>query len=243
MNVKLGCELVSYWLCILRCCVGIHMQAKDRFDMHLCQQPVPFSSPSPDHQASSSIFPLGILVQLCVTLWGELIQNNNNSWFWQGYFKPVPIPRGSSRHWCKNIRASTAEEEVEEQKRAGSNQVFTLLKRFSNLHPTKNETTSHPPAQPQNSSACLEVGTGSPGETILGPGAREKVGADTQARRAEGTQRERHHLFWWLFAVFPRPQLKHAPFGIHFDWSHQFVKQVLVQEKRCFCDSPLKLTI
>lgn len=173
------------------------MQAKARLDIHFCQQPVLFSSPSPDRQDSSSIFPLGIPVQLCVTLWGELIQNNNNSWFWWGYFKPLPIAWGSSRHGCKNVCANAAEEEVEEQKQAGSNcnRVLTALKRFSNSHQTKNKITPHPPAQTQNSSAWLEVGTASPGEMILGPGAREKVRAHKQTWRAEKTQRERHHLF------------------------------------------------
>ena len=112
-HAKTGCEFVSYWLCSLPPCVDIQVCAKGRFDIHLFQQPVPFSSPSPDHPAASDISPLGILAQLFVTLWGELIWNNN-SHFWRGYFKPVPIPWGSSRHGCKNIYASTAEEEVKE---------------------------------------------------------------------------------------------------------------------------------
>lgn len=143
MHAKLGCEFVLYWLCILPHCVGIHMQAKARLDIHFCQQPVLFSSPSPDRQDSSSIFPLGIPVQLCVMLWGELIQNNNDSWFWWGHFKPLPIAWGSSRHGCKNVCANTAEEEVEEQKQAGSicNQVLTPLKKFSNSHQTENKIT------------------------------------------------------------------------------------------------------
>lgn len=128
--------------------------------------------------------------------------------FLLGYFKPVPIPWGSSRHGWKNICASTAEEGVKRQKEAGSacKQLVTPAKYVQRFTPSKQKKANLHTEQNQNNLLYiyLEIETSShwlKQAPILVQGARwDCANRHGEQKGLRGS--DTIYLFWWLLAIW-----------------------------------------
>lgn len=148
------------------------------------------------------------------------------------------------------VLAQLRRSEGTEQAGSISNQPLTLLNNYSNLHPaykkpqsttSSKQTNKQPKTHDNFISVVLDIEIGSPAEAnsqsqCKGKGGSIQTGMESK-RDVEGVTPSLWHLItiWFSSAVAEKCPIWYS--------CHKFVKRVLVQETRCFCDSTPKLPV